>query len=74
MTDLVLIFEKAFVVGHDWGAVIGWHLSLFRPDRLKGLIAISVPYFPRDPVAKPIEFFRGNFGDEFYISQFQVPF
>lgn len=65
--------QQAFVVGHDWGAVIGWHLSLFRPDRLKGLIAISVPYFPRDPVAKPIEFFRGNFGDEFYISQFQEP-
>ncbi|CAK7334459.1 unnamed protein product [Dovyalis caffra] len=65
--------QQAFVIGHDVGAVIGWHLSLFRPDRIKGLIAISVPYFPRDPDAKVIEFFRGKFGDGFYISQFQEP-
>ncbi|KAB5547587.1 hypothetical protein DKX38_010993 [Salix brachista] len=73
MTDLALIFEKAFVVGHDWGAVLGWHLSLFRPDRVKGLIAMSTPYYPRDPAAKPIESFTGKFGDGLYISQFQEP-
>ncbi|KAJ6420162.1 hypothetical protein OIU84_030133 [Salix udensis] len=65
--------QQAFVVGHDWGAVLGWHLSLLRPDRVKGLMAISVPYFPRDPVAKAIESFRERFGDGFYISQFQEP-
>ncbi|KAJ6288370.1 hypothetical protein OIU76_024373 [Salix suchowensis] len=65
--------QQAFVVGHDWGAVLGWHLSLLRPDRVKGLIAMSVPYFPRDPVAKAIESFRERFGDGFYISQFQEP-
>ncbi|EXC24876.1 putative ubiquitin-conjugating enzyme E2 16 [Morus notabilis] len=26
--------EKAFVVGADWAAVAGWHLSLLRPDRV----------------------------------------
>ncbi|XP_010547454.1 PREDICTED: LOW QUALITY PROTEIN: bifunctional epoxide hydrolase 2 [Tarenaya hassleriana] len=64
---------QAFVVGHDWGAQIGWHLSLFRPDRVKGFISLSVPYFPRNPLLKPIQFFNANFGDGFYISQFQEP-
>nr|CAN65368.1 hypothetical protein VITISV_021974 [Vitis vinifera] len=29
--------QKVVVVGADWGAVAAWHLSLFRPDRVKGL-------------------------------------
>lgn len=67
-----MIFAKAFVVGHDWGAVLAWHLSLHRPDRVKGVIAMSVPYYQRNPDAKVIESFRRIFGDGFYICQFQV--
>lgn len=62
------------MVGHDWGAVVAWHLSQFRPDRVKGLIAMCVPYFQRNPNAKVIESFRKKFGDGLYICQFQVPF
>ncbi|XP_038723304.1 epoxide hydrolase A [Tripterygium wilfordii] len=65
--------QQAYVVGHDWGAVAAWHLTLFRPDRIKGLIALSVPYLPRDPKFKPLQRFIENFGDGFYISQFQEP-
>ncbi|WCJ25048.1 alpha/beta-Hydrolases superfamily protein [Euphorbia peplus] len=65
--------QQAFVVGHDWGANIGWHLSLFRPDRIKAFIAISVPYYPRNPHAKLTDFFTTMYGDGFYISQFQEP-
>lgn len=61
------------MVGHDWGAVLAWHLSLHRPDRVKGVIAMSVPYYQRNPDAKVIESFRRIFGDGFYICQFQVP-
>ncbi|XP_065858361.1 uncharacterized protein [Euphorbia lathyris] len=63
--------HQAFVVGHDWGANIGWHLSLFRPDRIKAFVAISVPYYPRNPDAKVTDFFTKIYGDGFYISQFQ---
>ncbi|OAY57461.1 epoxide hydrolase A [Manihot esculenta] len=63
--------QQAFVVGHDWGAVLAWHLSLHRPDRVKGVIAMSVPYYQRNPDAKVIESFRRIFGDGFYICQFQ---
>ncbi|KAF4393667.1 hypothetical protein G4B88_007653 [Cannabis sativa] len=34
--------EKVFVVGHDWGALIAWYLCLFRPDRVKALVNLSV--------------------------------
>uniref|UniRef100_A0A5B7BQ49 soluble epoxide hydrolase n=1 Tax=Davidia involucrata TaxID=16924 RepID=A0A5B7BQ49_DAVIN len=62
--------EQAFVVGHDWGAQVAWYLCLFRPDRVKALVNLGVPYMPRSPV-KPIEFFTKTFGEGFYISQFQ---
>nr|XP_043607699.1 epoxide hydrolase A-like [Erigeron canadensis] len=62
--------QQVFVVGHDWGAAAAWHLSLFRPDRVKGMISISVPFFPRNPDIKPTQFYK-SFGDDFYISQFQ---
>lgn len=65
--------QQAFVVGHDWGAVIGWFLSTFRPDRIKGFVSLCVPFNPRDPNTKPIESFKKGFGDEYYICQFQEP-
>ncbi|KAK2990440.1 hypothetical protein RJ640_011188, partial [Escallonia rubra] len=63
--------QQAFVVGNDWGAVAAWHLALFRPDRVKGIICLSVPYVPRYPNIRPSESFNQAFGSGFYISQFQ---
>uniref|UniRef100_A0A803KYK1 AB hydrolase-1 domain-containing protein n=1 Tax=Chenopodium quinoa TaxID=63459 RepID=A0A803KYK1_CHEQI len=67
----LVILEKAFVAGTDWGAEAAWHLSLFRPDRVKGVVCLSVPFFLRDPNNKPTDFFRRIFGDDFYVCQFQ---
>ncbi|KAI8027827.1 Epoxide hydrolase A [Camellia lanceoleosa] len=64
--------KQAFVVGHDWGALVAWYLCLFRPDRVKALVNLGVPYRPNSPM-KPTEFFAKMFGDGFYISQFQEP-
>jgi pimeloyl-ACP methyl ester carboxylesterase len=36
--------DRAHVVGHDWGAVVGWHLASRHPDRVRTLTAISVPH------------------------------
>lgn len=63
--------QQVFVVGSDWGAVAGWHLSLFRPERVKGLVTLSVPYFPRSPNIPTIQSVRQMYGDGIYISQFQ---
>jgi pimeloyl-ACP methyl ester carboxylesterase len=34
--------QRANVVAHDWGAVAGWGLAAFVPDRVKTLTALSV--------------------------------
>lgn len=65
--------DKAFVVGADWGAVAGWHLSLLRPDRVRGLVALCVPYFPRNPSTKTTDSFRQAIGDGCHVIQFQEP-
>jgi pimeloyl-ACP methyl ester carboxylesterase len=36
--------EKAVVVGHDWGAPIVWNSALIRPDRIRAVAGLSVPY------------------------------
>ena len=38
---------RAVVAGHDWGAPVAWHTALLRPDRVRGVIGLSVPYRPR---------------------------
>jgi len=32
------------VVGHDWGAIVGWCLAASNPDRVRSLTAVSVPH------------------------------
>ena len=36
--------ETAHVVGHDWGAAVAWLTATFLPDRVRKLVAISVPH------------------------------
>jgi pimeloyl-ACP methyl ester carboxylesterase len=59
-----------FVVGHDWGAQVAWHLCLFRPDRVRAVVVLGIPFFPRSPV--PVTDLFAALGDGFYITQFQV--
>jgi pimeloyl-ACP methyl ester carboxylesterase len=34
--------DRGHVVGHDWGAALGWALAAFLPDRIASLAALSV--------------------------------
>jgi pimeloyl-ACP methyl ester carboxylesterase len=36
--------ESAHVIGHDWGAQVGWLLAANHPARVKTLTAVSVPH------------------------------
>ncbi|KAJ8772056.1 hypothetical protein K2173_027233 [Erythroxylum novogranatense] len=63
--------DKVFLVAHDWGAIIGWYLCLFRPDRVKAYVCLSVPFRPRNPKIKPLESMRLLFGDDYYMCRFQ---
>lgn len=65
--------EQVFLVGHDWGALIAWQFCLFRPDRVKALVNLSVAFNPRNPKLKPLDGFKALFGDDFYICRFQEP-
>jgi pimeloyl-ACP methyl ester carboxylesterase len=64
---------QAVVVGHDWGAPIAWNTALLRPDRVRGVAGLSVPYNPRGDVP-PLDAMRSMAGDKvFYIDYFQQP-
>ena len=68
----VLGEQQAVVAGHDWGAPVAWHTALLRPDRVRGVIGLSVPYRPRGRAA-PIAAMRAGIGDAFYMVYFQQP-
>src|SRR6187402_438317 len=36
--------DQAVVVGHDWGAPVAWHTALLRPDQVRAVCGMSVPY------------------------------
>jgi pimeloyl-ACP methyl ester carboxylesterase len=43
-------YNRAAVVGHDWGATVAWHAALLRPDIFKVIAALGVPFRPRNTV------------------------
>ncbi|XP_061357480.1 uncharacterized protein LOC133301796 isoform X1 [Gastrolobium bilobum] len=65
--------EQVFLVGHDWGALMGWYLCMFRPDRVKAYVCLSVPFFHRNPNIRTIDALRALYGDDYYICRFQEP-
>ena len=65
--------EQAVFVGHDWGAMVVWALAQLHPERVAGVVGMSVPFVPR-PDAPPITTMRALFGDLFfYMLYFQEP-
>jgi len=64
--------DRAVLAGHDWGAPVAWNTALLRPDRVSGVIGLSVPYTPRGSTP-PVSALRQLFGDGFYICYFQQP-
>lgn len=39
-----MLDAPAHVVGHDWGAAVGWALAARRPELLRSFTAVSVPH------------------------------
>jgi pimeloyl-ACP methyl ester carboxylesterase len=64
--------EQAVIVGHDWGALVAWHMAELHPERCRAIVAASVPYMHW--MAPPIQVFQTVHGDRFfYILYFQEP-
>ncbi|MFF4896244.1 alpha/beta fold hydrolase [Streptomyces sp. NPDC001068] len=64
--------ERAFVVGHDWGAPVAWHTALFRPDLVRGVAGLSVPP-PFRGTRPPLRAMDEMFGGRFYWNYFDRP-
>jgi pimeloyl-ACP methyl ester carboxylesterase len=63
---------SAVVAGHDWGAPVAWHAALLRPDRVRAVIALSVPFRPRGS-ARPTSMMPRTEDAVFYQLYFQEP-
>jgi pimeloyl-ACP methyl ester carboxylesterase len=64
--------ERGVIAGHDWGAPVAWHAALFRPDRFRAVIGLSVPYRPRGSV-RPTTVMPQTADSVFYQLYFQTP-
>ncbi len=64
-------YEKAFVFGHDWGAVAGYGAAILAPERVVRLVTAAVPHGPAVPMA-----FMTNYDQQrrsWYMFFFQHP-
>lgn len=62
-------YEDATFIGHDWGAMVVWGLTLLHPNRVKRLINLALPYQERG--ASPwIEFMEQVLGEDYYFVHF----
>jgi len=63
--------ERFSVVGHDWGAAVGWHLATLRPERLHRLVILNGPHAGTVgalSMQRPMQLLRS-----WYVGAFQVP-
>jgi pimeloyl-ACP methyl ester carboxylesterase len=62
--------DRFDLVGHDWGAALGWHLAGHHPERVRSLTALSVPH-PRAMVEAL--FHSTQALHSWYVLYFQLP-
>ena len=64
--------ERAVIAGHDWGGPVAWLAAQLRPDRFRGVIALSSPFGPRGQ-RRPTEIMPQGADSLFYQLYFQTP-
>lgn len=64
--------EQAVLVAHDFGTSVAWNTAQLRPDRVRGVVALSVPYLPRGPVSA-LTGLTQALGPGFYMNYLQEP-
>jgi epoxide hydrolase A/B len=64
--------EQAVLVAHDWGSPVAWNTALLRPDRVRGVVALGLPYLPRGPVSA-LTGMTQALGSGFYMNYLQRP-
>ncbi len=61
-------YESATLIGHDWGAAIGWRAAISEPERIDGLAALSMPH----PAAYALDL--ANNPEQLVASRYSAPF
>ena len=65
-------YEKATVVGHDWGGVIGWVLGARYPNVVEKLVVYNAPH-PSAAIAAWRSLYLPQILKSWYILAFQIP-
>jgi len=65
-----LDLKSATFIGHDWGALLLWHMSLVRPQLIDRQVILNIPFQAR-PAVDPVQLMRERLGEDFYIVNFQ---
>jgi epoxide hydrolase 4 len=63
--------EKAFVIGHDWGAAVAWWVAIHYPERVEKLGILNVPH--PSVMAKTLRSQPRQLLKSWYIFFFQIP-
>ena len=64
--------DKAFVVGHDWGAAVAWQLAITQPEQVEKLVILNVPHpevFLKTLRSNPKQLLKS-----WYMLFFQLPY
>ncbi|MBI3169185.1 MAG: alpha/beta hydrolase [Chloroflexi bacterium] len=75
--DIIGLFDhfgiqKARLVGHDWGAVVAWHIALHYPERLEKLAILNAPH--PDVMTRFMFESTEQRKKSWYVFFFQIPF
>lgn len=62
-------YADATFVGHDWGAMVVWGLTLLHSDRVSRVINLSLPYQERGDIPW-VELLEGMLGSDYYYVHF----
>jgi pimeloyl-ACP methyl ester carboxylesterase len=75
VVELLSPHAPAVLIGHDWGAPMVWNTALIRPDRVRAVAGLSVPYLgvPKRSFKDVFEEVFTRRGKFFYQAYFQTP-
>jgi pimeloyl-ACP methyl ester carboxylesterase len=75
IADLVVALgeDKAYIVGHDWGAAVAWAVAGLHPEVVKKLVILNVPH-PGEMKRAFLSFNFAQWSKSWYIFFFQLPF
>ncbi|HWH95455.1 MAG TPA: alpha/beta fold hydrolase [Baekduia sp.] len=63
--------QRAFVVGHDWGAAVAWMVATLHPERVERLAILNVPH--PDTMLRTLRRSPRQLAHSWYMFFFQIP-